>query len=712
VSRETPRTYFERLAPEWDRWRAKNRYYHEKVGALIRGMVPPGARVVEIGCGTGDLLKALAPSEGLGLNVAEGLTSRARQRHPTLRFETIEIDQPKIPADFRPDHIVLNNMLDYVYDVWDFMEALRPALTDRTLLIMVTTNPLWAPILRLGSALSLRAPDSPRNFITNRDIRSVLELQGLRVVEEGLALPVPRRVPVLGSLLNAVVPDVPALRYVSSVQYITARLRAPRAPLSCSIVIPCHNEEGNVAECVRRTPSVGHECEVIVVDDGSRDGTRKQAEALLASDPRLRVLAFDRNQGKAKAVEAAFEAARGDVLMILDADMAVAPEELEKFMRPLQEGTADFVNGTRLVYPMEGRAMKIANFFGNKAFCFLVSWILRQRVSDTLCGTKAVLRRDYLRMPRGSGERWGDFNLLFGAGRLRLRILEIPVHYQERKAGASKMKTMREVWRFLRACWIGWRMLRFPDAAPWPTGRPERLAHEIEHHRGLAAGDPADVWGWRTPAGQRRADRRGRLFTRLGKIREGTRVLELGCGTGEFTRRLAETGGSLVALDLSPDLLVRARAAVKASSAHFLQSDAMELPFRDGSFDVVYGCSILHHLDPATALREVRRVLSPGGRLVFSEPNLLNPQVLLMFKCRPLRAYFGTSPDEMAFTRGRIEGVLRGLGFARVSVRYFDFLHPSTPRSLLRLAEPAAEMLERIPLVRAISGSLLIHAEL
>jgi len=433
----------------------------------------------------------------------------------------------------------------------------------------------------------------------------------------------------------------------------------------------------------------------------------------MPGDPRVRLVAFDQNRGKADAVRAGFAASRGDVLMILDADMTVAPEELPKFMTPIQEGTADFVNGSRLVYPMPGRAMKVTNFVGNKAFCFLVSWILRQRVSDTLCGTKALLRTDYLRMPRGGRERWGDFDLLFGAGRLKLRILEIPVHYQERRAGVSKMRAMREVWRFLHACWDGWRMLRFPVvAAPWTESRIARLRHEVEHHRDLAARDVEHVWGWDSPAGRVRADRRGRLFAELGRIGPGTRVLELGCGTGEFTRRLAEEGSCLVALDLSAELLARARPKVPPSRARFLRADAMTLPFPDASFDAVYGCSVLHHLDPETALAEVRRVLRPGGRAVFSEPNLMNPQVLLMFRCGPLRPYFGTSPDEMAFTRGSISRVLGRVGFARFSVRYFDFLHPSTPRALLRLAKPFAESLERVPWLRAISGSLLIHAEL
>jgi len=710
VTREATRGYFERIAPDWDRWQAVNRYYHHRLRSFIRGMIPPGERVVEIGCGTGDLLAALAPREAIGLNVAPGLTALARRKHPGLRFETIEVDRPRIPAGFAPDYVVLSSLLDYVYDVGDFLEALTPALTDRTLLIMTTTNPLWAPLLRLGSRLGLRAPDSPRNFITNRDLRSVLEVQGFRMVEDGLLLPAPRWVPLVSGVLNALVPEVPVLRYAGSLQYLTARLRAPRAALSCSVVIPCHNEEGNIAECVRRVPPLGRDTEIVVVDDGSRDGTRRRVEEIRARDARVRLVAFDANRGKADAVRAGFEAARGDVVMILDADMAVAPEELPKFLTPIQAGAADFVNGTRLVYPMHGRAMKTTNFLGNKAFCFLVSWILRQRVSDTLCGTKALLRADYLRMPRGGGDRWGDFILLFGAGRLKLRILEIPVHYQERRAGISKMRAMREVWRFLRACWSGWRLLRFPDGGPPAGRRRERLHHEMTHHRAIAPTDFEDFMGWNTPAGRLRADRRGRLFARLGGIGPGAQVLELGCGSGEFTRRLAGAGGRLVALDLSAELLARARPRVPAG-ARFLQADAMELPFGDASFDVVCGCSILHHLDPEMALREVRRVLRPGGRLVFSEPNLMNPQVLLIFKCGPLKPYFGASPDEMAFTRRWISRVLRRVGFEQFSVRYFDFLHPRTPRALLSVTAPLAERLERVPGLRAISGSLLIHAE-
>ena len=238
----------------------------------------------------------------------------------------------------------------------------------------------------------------------------------------------------------------------------------------------------------------------------------------------------------------------------------------------------------------------------------------------------------------------------------------------------------------------------------------DRLRREIEHHRKVAAQDAEAILGWDSRAGRARADRRARLFVAWGHIASGMRVLELGCGTGEFTKRVVRAGANVVALDLSAELLTKAQAKVGAE-VHFVRGNAQALPFRDGIFDVVYGCSILHHLEVEVALREVHRVLRHGGRLVFSEPNLLNPQVLLMFKCETLKPRFGVSPDEKAFTRWTITRVLRRIGFSRFTVTYFDFLHPSTPAFLLPLLEPMVEHLERVPLLRAFSGSMLINAE-
>lgn len=468
-SAQSLRDYFNLIAPDWDTWRSRNRFYHAQVKALVAGAVVPGRRVLDIGCGTGDVLATVNPSVGIGLNVADRLTQLAREKYPNLRFETFDGAEVELPEGFRPDYVVAVNLLDHTHDVFELLASIRQWVTEGTLIVVTTSNPLWAPVLRLASRLGRRSPESPRNFITNRDIASIMNVLGFDVVEAGLALPVPEEIPVLATVLNATLPDVPLLRYASSTQYLAARPRVARDGLSVSVIVPCHNEEGNVGACARRVPDMGVATEIIFVDDGSKDGTRAAVLAAMEQDQRVRLVAYDANHGKANAVRAGFDAAQNDVLMILDADMTVAPEDLPKFFAPLEAGTADFVNGTRLVYPIEGQAMPTANFIGNKAFCLLASLVLRQRVSDTLCGTKALLRRDYESMPLSGRDRWGDFELLFGAARQKLRILEIPIHYHERVAGESKMNVGRDGPMFLRTCLDGWRTLRRPASVPWSS---------------------------------------------------------------------------------------------------------------------------------------------------------------------------------------------------------------------------------------------------
>jgi len=178
VNKSIIKDYFERVAPDWEQWQRKNPLYHACLTHLIGGMIPPGSKVLELGSGVGDLLASLEPSSGMGLNFAQALTNRALQKHPQLEFHTVDVDSVILPRSFEPQYVVMTNMLDYVYDVWDTMESLKPAIREHTLLIITTNNPLWAPLLRLASKLGLRFPESPRNSITNKDICSVLHLQG------------------------------------------------------------------------------------------------------------------------------------------------------------------------------------------------------------------------------------------------------------------------------------------------------------------------------------------------------------------------------------------------------------------------------------------------------------------------------------------------------------------------------------------------------
>jgi len=237
-----------------------------------------------------------------------------------------------------------------------------------------------------------------------------------------------------------------------------------------------------------------------------------------------------------------------------------------------------------------------------------------------------------------------------------------------------------------------------------------RLAREIEHHRRIAS-RAEEIWNWDSPAGRRRADRRAELFVTFAGVSPGQKVLELGCGTGLFLEKVARSGASITGIDLSEDLLAKARARLAgASNVTLERGNAEDLPYPDRHFDAVYGSSILHHLDLAAALRAVHRVLKPGGRLVFAEPNSMNPQVVVMFHFGPTKDYFGTSPDEMAFSRFRARSALLAQGYVDVAVEPFDFLHPATPPAWLDRVSRLGLILEKLPLVREIAGSILLRA--
>ncbi len=453
--------YYSRISTTWDHWQNKNRFYHNEVRDLINRLLLPGQKTLEFGSYTGDLLDSLKPSRGIGLNFSDPLTVAAKNKHPHLSFFTTQIDQVPALPDFFPEAVVMKNMLDYSYDIANLMESLRPCLKDNSRVVITVSNPLWEPILSAATYFGFRVPDCPRNYITPADMENILALQGFDLIERGTAVAVVKNIPFFGSFLNAILAEMPLFKHLGSLHYYVARPKINREALSCSVVIPCHNEEGNVEECIRRVPNMGIRTEIVVVDDGSTDQTATLVRRVMEKDSRVRLIQLRPNAGKANAVRTGFNVATGDVLMILDADMTVEPEDLPRFFSPIQNGSADFVNGTRFVYPMEGAAMRAANNLGNRLFCYVTGKIMRQRVSDTLCGTKVMLKRDFVRMPVYQKERWGDFSLLFGAARLKLKILEVPIHYKERRAGVSKMRAFREAWLFLAACLDAWKLLRW-----------------------------------------------------------------------------------------------------------------------------------------------------------------------------------------------------------------------------------------------------------
>lgn len=444
-------------------WIDANRCFYDQVIRLLRFVIPRGRRVLMLRSDTGDLLASLSPSRGVGVDISAKVLDVARARHPDLQFVRAHPDvaQP-LGVDGEPfDVVVLANINDTV-DVLQALKNARLHCDDRGRLVIYTYNGLWAPLVRLAEVWGMKVGAVEPNWLGEGDLRNLLALGGFEWLKTYRAVLSPVNVPVIGWLLNRVVAKCPVLDRLCFVEVLVARpIPAPIAPASVgvSVIVPCRNEHGNVADAVRRIPEMGSGTEIIFCDDKSDDGTAEEVARLIREHPERNIrLVAGPGKGKAENVWTGFRAASRDVLMILDADLTTIPEELPSFLEAITSGAGDFINGSRLVYPMPAKAMNVTNMLGNKAFSFIFVYVLGQRVKDTLCGTKVIWRKDWPRHEAllgswGISDRWGDYELLFGAAKLHHKIVDLPVHYQERIHGLTKMtRVFYNGLRMLRMC--------------------------------------------------------------------------------------------------------------------------------------------------------------------------------------------------------------------------------------------------------------------
>jgi SAM-dependent methyltransferase len=474
---EEVRRFYEENHEGIEASRQKHRYYYEYLSHLFLARIPEGQRVLDIGCGSGGLLAALKPSRGVGIDVAASAVEAARGTHGAKNLHFFEGDATdrrflgQLGGPF--DVILLVNVVTHLTDVQKTFESLHPLCHSRTRVFTYSYSRLWQPLLRLGEGLGLKYRQPPESWLPPEEIENMLSLADFEVVRRDRQIVFPLNVPGLADLLNRFVGPLPIIDVLSLMFGIVARpspSRARRGSVqepSTSIIVPCRNEAGHIRPLVESLPRLGPNSEFLFVEGNSTDDTEAVIKQVILERPDLPLrLLKQTGRGKGDAVRLGFAQARGEILLILDSDMGVAPADMPKFVEALVRGKGDMVNGSRMVYPMDGKAMRFLNLLANKFFAVLFSWLLGQQVRDTLCGTKALYREDYERIAAnrsyfGDFDPFGDFDLLFGAARLNLRIVDLAVRYHERLYGETNISRWRHGWLLLRMSLFAARKLKF-----------------------------------------------------------------------------------------------------------------------------------------------------------------------------------------------------------------------------------------------------------
>ena len=465
---EARRTYWEEYANAQGAPVTFRRYYRRRLADIYKLSVPPGRKILEIGCGEGNLLNSLEPSDGLGIDISAAAVSKARAKHPHLDFLVGDANDMDIEGQF--DFIICSDLLNELWDVQRFFEQLARYCHTDTRILINSYSRLWEGPRRIAEAMGLAKPQLTQNWLTVDDTRSLLNLGGFEMIRSSSEIMFPMRVPLLTNFLNRYLVKITPFKHLGLTNFIVARpLPRPgcRPHAIVTVVVAARNEAGNIAAILDRVPQLGAGTDLVFVEGHSSDNTYETIEREIAARPGCGARLYQQTgKGKGDAVRLGFQMARGELLMILDADLTVPPEDLGKFYEAWHSGKGDFINGVRLVYPMEDKAMRFFNLLGNKFFSLVFSWLLSQSIKDTLCGTKVLSRSHYEviaenRAYFGEIDPFGDFDLIFGAARYNLKIVDLPVRYRERKYGETNIQRWSHGMLLLRMVMLASRCIRF-----------------------------------------------------------------------------------------------------------------------------------------------------------------------------------------------------------------------------------------------------------
>jgi ubiquinone/menaquinone biosynthesis C-methylase UbiE len=470
--------HFDAIALKLDWWAQRNRYYYQDLDRLHQFLIPAGSKVLEIGCGTGNLLAKIEPSVGVGIDFSSVVVNLAKTKHPQLNFYCLDAEDlnlenwtkyPLIATKF--DYIILSEVLGDLTNIQQVLTNLQQFCHPHTKIAIDFHNFLWEPILHLAERIGQRRPQPPQSWLSMQDVLNLLNITGYQPVKIGRRCLIPKYIPMVSNFVNRYLSPLPIVNHLGLTNYIVARQQIDRRKTSdytVSVIIPARNEAGNIAAAIDRLPQLGKQTEVIFVEGHSQDDTWSKIQTLVREyQGNFKLHAYQQTgKGKGDAVRLGFDRATGDILIILDADLTVQPEELVNFVNAIVSGKGEFINGSRLVYPYSQAAMPWLNTLANKFFALVFSFLLGQNIKDTLCGTKVLWQEDYLRICAnrsyfGDFDPFGDFDLLFGAAKLNLHIVEVPVRYQPRTYGESNIAHVREGLVLLKMCLYAARKIKF-----------------------------------------------------------------------------------------------------------------------------------------------------------------------------------------------------------------------------------------------------------
>jgi SAM-dependent methyltransferase len=446
---------------------ALGKYYKTRLVLTYKYLIPEHSRVLELGCGDGSFLFGLNPKYAVGIDFSLEAIESAKRNYPQFQFFKGDVHEIEL-GDIKFDYIVLSDLVNDIWDVQELLIKIRPYCDEHTRLIFNFYSRLWGLPLSIARFLKLAKPVLLQNWLTRHDMFNLLEISGYEPIRAWGEFIFPIPMPFISNFINRYFSKLPLFQHLCLTNFIVARpiLKKVAPKPTVSVIIAARNESGHIQELIDRIPMMGNRNpEVIFVEGNSTDDTYSVIEALTKGKEGFKLLKQP-GKGKGDAVRTGFDAATGDILMILDADITVPPEDLPKFYELIDSGKGEFINGVRLVYPMDKDAMRFANLIGNKFFSWAFSWLLSQPIRDTLCGTKVLKRNDYLRIAQnrlyfGDFDPFGDFDLIFGAAKLNLKIIEVPIRYGARNYGETNISRWTHGWLLLEMVAFAAKRVKF-----------------------------------------------------------------------------------------------------------------------------------------------------------------------------------------------------------------------------------------------------------